>query len=281
MTPLVFTLLVALGSIFAGLLGSLVGVGGGVIVVPMLSLFLGVDIRAAIAASIIAIVATSNGAASGYVRQRLTNLRLAMLLETATAAGALCGAFAAVYVPGRGLHLLFSLVLLWTAWNMSRPKPQDSAVPAANLPDDPWARKLRLDGAYYDKALQSEVAYRVGRTKLGLAVSYAAGILSGLLGIGGGVLKVPVMHLAMGIPIKACTATSNFMIGVTAAAGAAVYFARGDVLPFVAAPVAVGIILGAKIGSRLLGRLKSDWVRIAFVAVMVLSAAQMAWKGVR
>ena len=280
MTPLVFTLLVTAISVFAGLLGSLVGVGGGVIVVPALSLFLGVDIRAAIAASIIAVVATSNGAASGYVRQRLTNLRLAMLLETATAAGALCGASLAVYVPGRGLYLLFSLVLAYTAWSMSRPKPQDSAVPT-RLPSDPWAQRLQLDGSYFDKALQKEVTYRVSRTKLGLAVSYVAGALSGLLGIGGGVLKVPVMNLAMGIPLKACTATSNFMIGVTAATGAAVYFTRGDVLPFVAAPVAVGVLLGAKLGSRLLGHLKSHWIRLAFVAVMIVSAVQMFWRGIR
>ena len=280
MTPLVFTLTVTAISVFAGLLGSLVGVGGGVIVVPALSLFLGVDIRSAIAASIVAVVATSNGAASGYVQQRLTNLRLAMLLETATASGALCGASLAIFVPGRGLYLLFSLVLAYTAWSMSRPKPQDSAIPSG-LPDDPWAWRLQLDGSYFDKALQKEVTYHVCRTKLGLAVSYAAGVLSGLLGIGGGVLKVPVMNLAMGIPLKACTATSNFMIGVTAATGAAVYFTRGDVLPFVAAPVAVGVLLGAKLGSRLLGHLKSHWIRIAFVVVMVVSAVQMLMKGVR
>jgi uncharacterized membrane protein YfcA len=279
MTPFSFTLLVIGISIFAGLLGSLVGVGGGVIVVPALSLFLGVDIRASIAASIIAVVATSNGAASGYVRQRLTNLRLAMLLETATAAGALCGATLAVYIPGRGLYLLFSMVLAYTAWSMSRPKPQDSAVPSG-LPTDSWAQRLKLDGSYFDKALQKEVTYRVSRTKLGLVVSYAAGALSGLLGIGGGVLKVPVMNLAMGIPIKACTATSNFMIGVTAATGAAVYFTRGDVLPFVAAPVAVGVLLGAKIGSRLLGYIESHWIRVAFVAVMVVSAIQMFWRAI-
>ncbi|MDD5351480.1 MAG: sulfite exporter TauE/SafE family protein [Chthoniobacteraceae bacterium] len=277
MTPLFFTLLIALISVSAGLLGSLVGVGGGIIVVPALTLLMGVDIRSAIAASIIAVIATSSGAASGYVRQRLTNLRLAMLLETATAAGALCGAFLAALVSGHWLYLLFGLVLIYTAWSMSRTPSQA----AHTLPADPWADRLELHTSYFDKALGREIAYRVSRTKLGLAVSYVAGVLSGLLGIGGGVLKVPVMNLAMGIPLKVCTATSNFMIGVTAATGAAVYFARGDVQPFIAAPVAVGLLLGAKAGSRLLGRLHSRWIRLAFVVVLLVSSVQMLAKAFR
>jgi len=277
MTPLLFTLLITLISVSAGLLGSLVGVGGGIIVVPALTLLMGVDIRTAIAASIISVIATSSGAASGYVRQRLTNLRLAMLLETATAAGALCGAFLAALISGRWLYLLFGLVLIYTAWSMSR-KPSHAA---GTLPEDPWADRLKLHTSYFDKALNQEIAYRVSRTKLGLAVSYVAGVLSGLLGIGGGVLKVPVMNLAMGIPLKVCTATSNFMIGVTAATGAAVYFTRGDVQPFIAAPVAVGVLLGAKLGSRLLGHLQSHWIRIAFVLVLLVSSLQMFLKGLR
>lgn len=277
MTPLLFTLLIAAISVSAGLLGSLVGVGGGIIVVPALTLLMGVDIRVAIAASIVAVIATSSGAASGYVRQRLTNLRLAMVMEIATAAGALCGALLAASVPGRGLYLLFGLVLIYTAWSMSRPKPKA----AATLPPDAWADRLQLHASYFDKALNEEVAYRVSRTPWGLAVSYVAGLLSGLLGIGGGVLKVPVMNLSMGIPIKVCTATSNFMIGVTASTGAAVYFMRGDVQPFVTAPVAVGVLLGAKLGSRLLGHLHSHWIRNAFVAVLLVSSVQMLLKGIR
>lgn len=277
MTPLLFTAIIALISISAGLLGSLVGVGGGIIVVPALTLLMGVDIRTAIAASIIAVIATSSGAASGYVRQRLTNLRLAMLLETATATGALCGAFLAALISGRWLYLLFGLVLIYTAWSMSRKPPHT----ARTLPPDAWADRLRLHASYFDKALNQEIAYRVSRTKLGLAVSYVAGVLSGLLGIGGGVLKVPVMNLAMGVPLKVCTATSNFMIGVTAATGAAVYFTRGDVQPFIAAPVAVGVLLGAKLGSRLLGHLHSHWIRNVFVAVLLVSSVQMLWKGIR
>jgi len=277
MTPLFFTLLIAAISIAAGLLGSLVGVGGGIIVVPALTLLMGVDIRVAIAASIVSVIATSSGAASGYVRQRLTNLRLAMLLEIATAAGALCGAFLAALISGHWLYLLFGAVLVYTAWSMSRPQPQA----ARSLPPDAWADRLQLHSSYFDKALNQEIAYRVSRTPWGLAVSYVAGVLSGMLGIGGGVLKVPVMNLAMGIPIKVCTATSNFMIGVTAATGAAVYFMRGDVQPFVTAPVAVGVLLGAKLGSRLLGHLHSHWIRNGFVVVLVISAIQMLLKGFR
>lgn len=276
MTPLLFTLSIALISVTAGLLGSLVGVGGGIIVVPALTLLMGVhDIRTAIAASIVAVVATSSGAASGYVRQRLTNMRLAMLLETATAAGAICGALLAAEVPARALYLLFGLVLIYTAWSMSRNPSQA----AHTLPEDRWADRLKLHTSYFDKALNKEISYRVSRTPLGLAVSYAAGVLSGLLGIGGGVLKVPVMNLSMGVPLKVCTATSNFMIGVTAATGAAVYFMRGDVQPFIAAPVAVGVLLGAKIGSRLLGHLHSRWIRIAFVIVLLVTSVQMFLKG--
>lgn len=277
MTPLFFTLLVTGISLFAGLLGSLVGVGGGIIVVPALSLLLGVDIRHAIAASIISVIATSSGAASSYVREHITNIRLAMVLEIATAAGALTGAFLAVVVSGRWLFILFGVVLCYTAWSMLRKR----TGPETQAPNDPWADKLRLHGEFYDRALGRKITYRIARTKLGLAVSYLAGTVSGLLGIGGGVLKVPVMNLAMGVPIKVCTATSNFMIGVTAAASAAVYFMRGEVQPFVAAPVAVGVLLGAKVGAKLLSRLKNNSIKMIFVAVLLISAVQMLLKGMK
>jgi len=276
-TPLFFTLIIAAISILAGLLGSLVGVGGGIIVVPALTLLMGVDIHHAIAASIISVIATSSGAASSYVRERITNIRLAMVLEIATAAGALCGAVLAAFMSGQWLYLLFGIVLCYTAWSMFRKKTETPH----ELPPDALADRLRLHGSYFDKALGHEVSYRISRTKLGLAVSYLAGILSGLLGIGGGVLKVPVMNLSMGVPIKVCTATSNFMIGVTAATGAAVYFMRGEVQPFVAAPVAIGVLFGAKLGASLLSRLKSQSIRMAFVIVLTVSALQMLWKGVR
>ncbi len=277
MTPLIFTLLVAAISVSAGLLGSMVGVGGGVIIVPALTLLMGVDIRHAIAASIIAVIATSTGAAASFVRRRIANIRLGMLLEMATASGALCGASLAALLPGRFLYLLFGCLLAYTSWNMGRPR---RGSPGAAEPD-PLADRLRLHSSYYDPAVGGEVSYKVARTRLGLLIGWLAGVLSGLLGIGGGVLKVPVMNLAMGVPLKACTATSNFMIGVTAATGAAVYFVRGDVLPFVAAPVAVGVLLGAHLGASLSGRTKSHVIQYAFVGVMLVASVQMIWRGLQ
>lgn len=274
-TPLDFTIIIGAISIFAGLIGSLVGVGGGIVVVPALTLLMGLDIRHAVAASIVAVVATSSSAASAYVRERIANIRLGMLLETATVTGALCGAALGAFVSGRFLYALFGCVLAWTAFNMFRTKTEASH----ELPADPLGTKLKLATSYFDKALGREVAYTVSRTKVGLFVGWLAGVISGLLGVGGGILKVPVMNLAMGVPIKAATATSNFMIGITAATGAAVYFMRGDVIPFVAAPVAVGVILGAKLGARLLGGMKSRAIKVIFVCLLVVTAVQMLWRG--
>ena len=202
-------------------------------------------------------------------------MRLGMLLEVATVIGALTGAFLADYISGRGLFLTFAVVLFYTVYSMVKPKGKQAAAPVP----DPMADRLRLHGSFFDRSLGREVAYRISRSKLGLGVSYFAGVASGLLGIGGGVLNVPVMNVAMGIQFKACTATSNFMIGVTAATSAAVYLMRGEVLPFVAAPVAVGVLLGAKTGAGLLGGLKSGLIRFVFIAVLTVSAAQMLIKG--
>jgi uncharacterized protein len=275
-TPLGFTVAVLGISYVAGLLGSLVGVGGGIIVVPALTLLMGVGIRNAIAASIVSVIATSSGAAASAVSERITNLRLGMVLEVATVGGALVGAYLAAWISGRALFMMFAVVLGYTAWSMARRRgPPTKPAP------DALADRLGLHGSFFDRSLGQEVSYRVSRTPLGLAVSCVAGVSSGLLGIGGGVLKVPVMNLAMGVPIKACTATSNFMIGVTAAASAAVYLMRGDVLPFVAAPVAVGVLLGARTGASLMGGMKNSSIRAAFIAVLAVSAAQMLLKALR
>ena len=276
MTPLAFTLVVLGISYAAGLLGSLVGVGGGIIVVPALTLLMGVSIQKAIAASIISVIATSSGAAASYMNERITNMRLGMVLEVATVAGALTGAYLAVMVSGRWLYITFAIVLAYTVWTMLKPK-----VARIDPAPDALADRLKLHGTFFDKALGRQVDYQVSRTKLGFAVSYVAGVASGLLGIGGGVLKVPVMNLAMGLPLKVCTATSNFMIGVTAATSAAVYLMRGEVLPFVAAPVAVGVLLGARTGARIMGHLHTSVIRIIFVAVLAVSAAQMLLKGLK
>jgi uncharacterized membrane protein YfcA len=279
MTPLLFTLITFAASTLAGGLGSLLGVGGGIIVVPVLTLLFGIDIRHAIGASLVSIIATSSGAAAAYVRERMTNLRVAMLLEVGTTAGALTGATLAAYVNGRFLFVLFGLMLGYSALAMLRKRQEHASV--EGTPPDAWADRLRLHGAYFDHAIGREIRYRVTHAKLGLAMMYVAGVASGLLGIGSGILKVPSMDLLMRLPIKVSTATSNFMIGVTGAAGAGIYFARGDINPFIAAPVAVGVLIGATLGSRLLGKLHSRRIRVAFVVVLLWASIQMLWKGVR
>lgn len=277
MTPLVFTCVVALASYGAGLLGSLVGVGGGIIIVPLLTLLVGVDIHHAIAASIISVIATSSGAASSYVRDHISNLRLAMFLEIATSAGALSGAFLAGVISPRWLFVLFGAMLIFTASSLHKRKAQQEA----NSQPDPLADRLKLHGAFYDPSVKHGIAYRVSRTKTGFLGSYFAGVVSALLGVGGGIIKVPLMNLVMGIPIKACSATSNFMIGVTAGTSAAVYLVRGDVRPFIAAPVALGVLLGARSGAKLMNHLKGDRIRLIFVIVLVITAIQMLIRGLK
>jgi uncharacterized membrane protein YfcA len=276
MTPLEFTLITLGASIFAGLLGSLLGLGGGVIVTPVLTLFLGVDIKYAIGASIISVIATSSGSAAAYVKEHMTNLRVAMLLEVGTTAGALTGAYLAGILHPRILFIIFGVILAYSSLMMLR-KRRDEGSP---VPPDKWADALHLHDHYYDFHDQREFKYRVTRTPLGLALMYVAGMVSGLLGIGSGSLKVPALDLAMRLPIKVSTATSNLMMGVTAAASAGVYFARGDINPFVAAPVAVGVLVGAVVGSKLLSRINAAAIRWAFVVVLLLVSLQMLKKGI-
>ena len=278
MTPFEFTLLAFVVSVGAGVLGSLLGLGGGIIIIPALTLFFKIDIRYAIGASIVSVIATSSGAAAVYVRERMTNLRVAMVLEVATVSGALTGAFVAGQVKGRWLYIIFGLVMGYSALMMFRKRNE---LAAEEFIAAPWADYLRLHGSYYDEALKRQVMYRVARTRVGLALMYCAGLVSGLLGIGSGALKVPAMDLAMRLPIKVSTATSNFMIGVTAAASAGVYFMRGDIDPFVSAPVAAGVVIGATLGSRLLGVLHSRMIRIVFVLVLLWVSLQMLIKGVQ
>jgi uncharacterized membrane protein YfcA len=275
-TPLDLTLAAFATSIIAGLLGALLGLGGGIIVVPALTLLLGIDIRYAIGASIVSVIATSSGAAAAYVRERMTNLRVAMLLELGTTTGALTGAYLAGLVSGRWLFVIFGVAMGLSAFEMLRHRPTRVA---RVVPPDRLADRLHLHEVYYDAARGHEIAYRVTRTWLGLILMYVAGMVSGLLGIGSGVLKVPAMDLAMRLPIKVSSATSNFMIGVTAAASAGVYFARGDVDPFIAAPVAAGVLLGATTGSRLLERLPGRVIRLAFIAILLAVSFEMLWKG--
>jgi len=269
-------LLIFGGSIAAGLLGSLVGLGGGVLIVPLLTLAFGLPISFAIGASIVSVIATSSGAAAAYVRDHLTNLRVGMFLELGTTTGAITGAFlAALFVPDL-LFVLFGVILLVSA------VPQLFKI-GEELPEgvknDRLAKWLRLSGTYPDLRMGRQVPYQVTRTPLGLAMMYVAGILSGLLGIGSGSFKVLAMDTAMRLPMKVSTTTSNFMIGVTAAASAGIYFSRGDIPPLIAAPVALGVLLGALIGSRLLTRLSNKMVRLIFLPVLAIIAFQMVMRG--
>ena len=278
-TPFNFVAIVLCISIGAGLMGSLLGLGGGLILIPVLTLVLKVDIRYAVGASIVSVIATSSGAAAAYVRDGLANMRVAMFLELATVAGAVTGAMLAGVVSGRALYFLFGAVMAYSALAMLR-KLREDGRPREEPPPDALADRLSLHGSYYDVSTGGEVAYRVHRPLVGLGLMYVAGTVSGLLGIGSGALKVPAMDLAMGLPIKVSTATSNFMIGVTAAASAGIYFARGDIDPFIAGPVCVGVTLGAFAGSRYLTKLKSGSLRRLFVAVLLWVSYEMLSKGI-
>ena len=276
MSPLLFVIVVGAISVVAGFLGALLGLGGGIIIVPALTLLLGVDIRLAVGASIVSVIATSSGAAAAYVRDRLANIRVAMFLELGTAAGAITGAYLAGIIHPRLLFILFGLILGYSVFAMLRGRRSGEKEIAVG----PWARVLDLKSSYFDVAAGEEIVYQPKRARIGLALMYFAGVISGLLGIGSGSLKVPAMDLAMELPIKVSTATSNFMIGVTAAASAGVYFSRGQIDPFIAGPVAIGVMGGAFIGSHTLGRTSSRLVRFSFLVVLTVLAAQMLFKGV-
>jgi uncharacterized membrane protein YfcA len=259
----------------AGFLGSLLGLGGGIIVIPILTLALGVDIRYAIAASLVSVVATSSGAAASFLRDRLTNLRLAVLLEIGTVSGALVGFVASSYIGAKQLYLLFGIFLLFSALMLLRRREEaDSHL------DHPWSKRLKLAGEIPD-GQGGFRPYKVTRVPLGLFAMFFAGILSALLGIGSGIFKVLAMDGAMKLPMKASSATSNFMIGVTAAASAGGFLLRGDVRPEIAAPVSLGIIAGSWVGARAMVAMPARLIRIVFVVVLCIVSTQMILKGVR
>jgi uncharacterized membrane protein YfcA len=265
-------------SVFAGFLGSLLGLGGGIIITPALTLLLGIDIKYAIGASIVSVIATSSGSAVAYLRDKITNVRIGMFLEIATTIGALTGAFIAGLVSTKYLYLIFGLLLLYSAINMFKKRKQE--LPQEVTPH-PLADKLRLSGAYYDKALSEEVTYNVTGIYGGFGMMYAAGVISGLLGIGSGIFKVMAMDSFMKLPMKVSTATSNFMIGVTAAASAGIYLTRGNIDPKIAAPVALGVLIGATLGTKIMQRLKSTTLRLVFIPVLLYVSIEMIVKGVR
>lgn len=275
MNPIAFELALFSISFAAGVFGAILGLGGGVLIVPALTLLFGVQIRYAVGASIVSVIATSSGAAATYVRDHITNVRVAMLLELATTVGALCGATLSSYFPARILFLVFALILLVSAASMYR-RRGDSHLTSSN---DKWAARLRLHSSYPERGV--DVPYAVDRVPLGFTLMLGAGLVSGLLGLGSGVLKVPAMDSAMRLPIKVSSATSNFMIGVTAAASAGAYYVRGDIVPLLAAPVALGVLCGSIFGTRLMVRLRGERIRQLFIVVLLGVAAQMFLKGVR
>jgi uncharacterized membrane protein YfcA len=274
MTILTLALLVVAGSFGAGLLGALTGLGGGIVVVPMLTLLFHVDMRYAIGASLVSVIATSSGAAAAYVREGYTNVRVGILLEVGTVIGALVGAALAGITPTNVLAILMGVVLLATAVRSVKPR-EDHAI--LTTPDK-WAARLRLDSTY--PTATGKQHYSVQRVPIGLGLMFLAGILSALLGIGSGIIKVLAMDQMMRLPFKVSTTTSNFMIGVTAAASAGVYLHRGYIDPTLAFPVMLGVLAGALLGARILSRANVKWLRQLFTLVVVVMAGEMLYKGI-
>ena len=273
MTILTFTAVVWTGATLAGLLGSLTGLGGGVVLVPMLTLLLGVDIHYAIGASLVSVIATSSGAAVAYLREGFTNMRIGMFLELATTLGATGGALLAAVVSPASLAIVFGLVLLSSVYfTTQRRTPEQRA-----LPSDRWALRLRMEGSYPTPA--GEEHYHVRHVPIGFGLMAIAGALSGLLGIGSGAMKVLAMDRAMGLPFKVSTTTSNFMIGVTAAASAGVYLNRGYIDPGLAMPAMLGVLLGSLVGARYLPHAESRVLRLIFAVVIFGLGVEMIFKG--
>jgi len=257
----------------AGFLGALTGLGGGVVIVPLLTIFFGVDLRYAVGASLVSVIATSSGAAAAYLREGYSNIRIGMFLEIATTFGALAGALLAGALPADALAVVFGLMLIASAYLSRHRHPK---LPA-DLPPDPIAVRLRLDGVYVDQ--EGERVYHVRRVPLGFALMFVAGGISGLLGIGSGAFKVLAMDQAMRLPFKVSTTTSNFMIGVTAAASAGVYLRRGWIEPGIALPVMLGVLLGSILGARVLVGARVLLLRLLFALVLLVLGAQMIYHG--
>ncbi|WP_413287519.1 sulfite exporter TauE/SafE family protein [Bdellovibrio sp. HCB337] len=260
-------------SVAAGFLGSLLGLGGGIIIVPTLTLLFHVNIRYAIAASLISIVATSSGAAASYLKDNLTNLRVAVLLEIGTVTGAITGFLLARKIQSQALFLLFGVFLFFSSLMMLRKRGENLSAK-----NHPWSEKLKLASSYPNEKGE-HLFYKVENVPFGLAAMYVAGVLSALLGIGSGIFKVLAMDNAMKLPMKVSSATSNFMIGVTAAASAGAFLLRGDVRPEIAAPVSVGIIIGSWLGARFMMKIPSSVIRKIFVAILTIVSIQMILRG--
>ena len=275
MHVLEFSLIIWLGSLAAGFLGALTGLGGGIVVIPLLTLLFGVDIRYAAGAALISVIATSSGAASSYVRDGYSNLRVGMFLEVATTVGAVVGAILTGYISGSSIAIVFGVVLLASAYLSLRTRSD----PSGNEPPDPLATRLRMDSSY--PTPQGPSSYHVHGVPSAFGLMFIAGTLSGLLGIGSGAVKVLALDWAMQLPFKVSTTTSNFMIGVTAAASAGVYLNRGYIDPGLAMPVMLGVLVGALVGARVLTHVDSHALRRVFAAVIVILGIEMIYNGLR
>jgi uncharacterized membrane protein YfcA len=273
MSVLLLTTIILIGAYVAGLVGSLTGLGGGVVIIPLLTILLHVDIHYAIGASLVSVIATSSGSAAAYVKEGITNMRLGMFLEIATTSGAITGAVIAKYLPVKYIAILFGLVLIFSAIMSLRKK-----VERTDLHKSVLAEKLNLNSSYPSN--NKVIPYGVRNVGGGFFMMIFAGMMSGLLGIGSGALKVVAMDGIMSIPFKVSTTTSNFMIGVTAAASAVVYMQRGYIDPGLAMPVVIGVILGAFTGSKILVHSQSQKLRYFFAVIVTFLAVQMIYKGV-
>ena len=276
MNDAIFLAMVLGASGAAGVLGAILGLGGGILLVPVLTLFFGVSLPYAMGASIVSVIATSCGAAAGHLTSGLANIRIGLFLALFTVTGALAGAALVGVVSPRALQILFGLALAYSTFTTIR---QLRVELPETLLADPLAQRFGLEGAYLDLVLGREVSYHAVHVWRGAGVMLGAGLLSGLLGIGSGAFKVLAMDTFMQLPMKVSTATSNFMIGLTAAASAGVYFGRGDIHPVIVTPVAIGVLLGSYVGTRLIGRLRNTTVRKLFLPIVLYLAVAMLLRG--
>lgn len=269
-----FTFIILIGGVIAGFLGSLTGLGGGIVITPLLSLILGIDIRYAIGASLVSVIATSSGAAAAYVKEGFTNIRVGMFLEVATTLGALFGVFIALRMPLPYIALIFGLTLVYSALVSGKNQNKKSQEP-----EDRLATALKMNGTY--PSPEGPISYNVRNVPAGFGLMFIAGLLSGLLGIGSGAVKVLAMDKAMHLPFKVSTTTSNFMIGVTAAASAGIYLNNGYIDPVIAMPVTLGVLLGSFLGARRLLETKTKKLRLVFRSVIFLLALEMVYTGLK
>ena len=268
-------------AVFAGFLGSLVGLGGGIIITPALTILFGFDIKYAIGASIIAVIATSSGSAIAFVKDHVSNMRVGMLLEVFTTAGGVVGALMAGVFSSKLLYIFFSLILLNSFYGMLKKTGLITKVKKEeeNVENDKYADKYKLNSTYYDKATGETVKYNVTNVPQGSLVMFGAGFASGLLGIGSGAFKVVALDTYMKLPIKVSTATSNFMMGVTATASALIYFFNGTINPVVAAPIAIGTLIGSRTGAKVMQRLDAKYIRYIFLPILLFTIINMLLKG--